>query len=113
MKTYESPFRACAICSRSTCRIGTQAETGIDDWKYIVRNCFIITSPPPGQALLKLLDSEEEEEKEEEEEEEGAFGNFHQSTRCNASEYLNHQPVHFIRVSIEDTLCMTFLCRLS
>ena len=97
MKIYESPFMVGTVCSRSTCRIGTQTETGIDEGKYVVRNCFIITSPPPGQALLKMLDSEEDK---------AAFRNFHQSTRRNASEYLNHQHVHFNKVFIEDTLCI-------
>jgi len=41
------------LCSRSTYRIGTQTETGIDEGKYIVKNCFIIMSTPPGQAVLK------------------------------------------------------------
>jgi hypothetical protein len=92
------------VCSRSTCRSGNQTETGIDEGKYTVMNCFIITSPPPGQALLKMLDSEEDK---------GPFRNFRQSARRNASEYLNHQPVHFNKVFIEGTLCTNFLCRLS
>ena len=52
-----------------------------------------------------MLDSEEEDN--------GAFRNFQQPIWGNFSKHMNHQPVHFNKVFIENTSCTNFLCRLS